>query len=151
VISLSLLAILAAVALLRLGGHSEQASLLAAAQKMMSDIRYAQELAITQRQSTRVVIETEANRYRLTWGDGQSIPAIMGTGPFEVDFGVPPFSGVTLSSTDFAAPLTFDLLGSPGEGGQLLESPKVVAAFNQGKIRLWISPYTGNLQIERNF
>ncbi|MFQ5754110.1 MAG: Tfp pilus assembly protein FimT/FimU [bacterium] len=55
--------------------------------KILSDVRYARELALTQGKGSRVHIDVLNNRYYLKWEDGSYIQNPIGGGNFVVQLG----------------------------------------------------------------
>lgn len=125
VIIIVLLAILAAVAIPRMGDVASTKAA-ATAEKIKSDIRYAQELAMTQNRSYRVYFNASpapASGYAVvndannngTWGEaGEFAPDPTGKGNLSVTLNSGDYAGVTASSS--VNPIEFNSLGRPTGG-----------------------------------
>ena len=119
------LAIIAAVAIPRLGDVTSMKSG-ATAGKLKSDIRYAQELAMTQNRRCRVYFNTSpapASGYAVVndangngnWGEaGEFAPDPTGKGDLTVTLNSGDYAGVTASSS--VNPIEFNSLGRPTGG-----------------------------------
>ena len=119
------LAIIAAVAIPRLGDVTSMKSG-ATAEKLKSDIRYAQELAMTQNRRYRVYFNTApapASGYAVVndangngnWGEaGEFAPDPSGKGDLTVTLNSGDYAGVTASSS--VNPIEFNSLGRPTGG-----------------------------------
>ena len=142
---ISIVGILAVVALLNFDSATIDVKLEAASKKIMSDIIYAQDLALSSGTSVQVIISVAENRYSIKWNGGSYVTNITGGGDFIVDLDHNDFSGVSISSTSLTSgTLTFNSLGVPSTGGSEMEAEKTVAVFNsQNTIK--ISPYTGRV------
>ena len=127
VIIIVLLAIIAAVAIPRMGDVTSMKAA-ATAEKLKSDIRYAQELAMTQNRSYRVYFNTApapAAGYAVVnnadgdgnWGEaGEFAPDPAGKGNLSVTLNSGDYAGVTASNTAGADPIEFNSLGRPAGG-----------------------------------
>lgn len=127
VIIIVVLAIIAAVAIPRLGDVASTKAA-ATAEKIKSDIRYAQELAMTQNRSYRVYFNgapAPASGYAVVnnadgdanWGEaGEFAPDPSGKGDLSITLNSGDYAGVTasLSSGSYIA---FNSLGRPTTGG----------------------------------
>lgn len=90
------------------------ASLGAAAYKIQSDIRYAQELAMTKGTRHQIRFFSSTNRYDVVTASGQPVAnPLTGDGSYVMDFNAGAFPGVQLSST---VTVEFDSLGRPNAG-----------------------------------
>lgn len=144
-----LIVILGILSSLAYNRMTEEASLRlsVAVRKLITDVRYAQQLAMTQGKRTRFYIDLTNNRYYLKWNDGTYVEDPLGGGDFIVNLGEGEFQKVEITATDFTQGyLEFDLWGSPYASGSLLNSQKVVAILNEG-VSIQITPYTGKLVI----
>jgi len=118
-----------------------------AVRKLVTDIRYAQQLAMTQGKRTRFYVDLANNRYYLRWNDGTYVKDPLKGNNLIVNLGEGEFQKVEITATDFTQGyLEFDLWGSPYDSGTLLNSQKVVAILNE-EVSIQITPYTGKLII----
>ncbi len=127
VVIIIVLAIIAAVAIPRLGDVTSMKSG-AAAEKIKSDIRYAQELAMTQNRSYRVYFNASpapASGYAVVndadgdgnWGEaGEFAPDPTGKGNLSVTLNSGDYAGVT-ASLSAGSYISFNSLGRPTTGG----------------------------------
>ncbi len=142
--------ILSAVAVVSYDSGSTAIKLDAASKKIVSDVYYAQDLAMNSGRPVKIVFNIAENNYCLKWGNDANIDNIMGGGNFIVDFDKPEFSGVQESSTNLPAlTLTFNTLGVPYTGGEeILAETKIISLGNQ--VSIYITPYTGKLRVQKN-
>ena len=118
----------------------------AAGRIVIADILFAQNDAVAQQRTRRVVFEPSLNRYRLTDIDGNLLTATWMPGQqYEQDFNADKrFTGVRIQNVDFNGGLIleYDELGTPSTGGSL----DLVAA---GKTyRVTVAPFTGRVTID---
>lgn len=126
IIIIVVLAIIAAVAIPRLGDVTSMKAA-ATSEKIKSDIRYAQELAMTQNRSYRVYFNTSPapspDGYAVVnnadgdanWGEaGEFAPDPSGKGNLSVTLNSGDYAGVTASSS--VNPIEFNSLGKPTGG-----------------------------------
>ncbi len=146
---ISIIGILAAAAYINFDSGTS-VRLEAATKKMMSDVAYAQELAMSNGNSVQVVVSTAENQYSLKWGDGSYVDNIMGGGNFVVDFDHSNYTGVTLNSTGLTGGiLTFNSIGIPLTGGSIIQTELIIAQLNsQNSIK--VTPYTGRVTVTEN-
>ena len=118
----------------------------ATSEKIKSDIRYAQELAMTQNRSYRVYFNTSpapASGYAVvnnangngTWGEaGEFAPDPSGKGNLSVTLNSGDYAGVTASSS--VNPIEFNSLGRPTGGATTI-------TVSPGSYTITISAETG--------
>ncbi len=127
-----------------------------AARKLASDIRFAQQMAITQQVKYGVAVNVPvANKYTVYKNDDPTVPARdpAGGNNFIVDFTTGQFQGVTLSSTlpvDGSARklVKFDSQGQPlGGGGSALAGPNntITLSYSGATAVVTIAPTTGRV------
>lgn len=118
------------------------------AEKVVSDVRYAQEMALTHRQEVKFVVEPDYNRYSLKWQDDSYLKTPIAEQDFVVDFATSEFKGVDLTSTGFSAGLlSFNARGQPMNNGTLLSTQTVLMRLNNNTT-IKIVPITGACYIE---
>jgi type II secretion system protein H len=112
------LAIMAAMVVPELTGRGDMAAM-AAARRLMADLEYAQNLAITSQTPVTVTFDLAGNFYRLTNANGQIEHPITHSSSFVVDFDTLAGSaGTRISAETFPGnALTFDVLGAPDNAG----------------------------------
>ena len=116
--------------------------------KIVSDVRYARELALTEGEETRVYFDQTNNRYYLKWDNGNYIQNPIGGGDFIVQLGEGEFSKVNITSSVFSAGwLDFDTKGTPSNAGVPFSDNQNLVSLNNAK-SITITANTGFLQIE---
>jgi prepilin-type N-terminal cleavage/methylation domain-containing protein len=116
--------------------------------KITNDVNYARELAATGSQGTRVHIDTENNRYYLTYADGSSIPNPIQGGDYAIQLGTGQFKDVQITGTAFSGGrLDFNKVGTPSNAGASFSGSLELVTLN-GKRRITIAANTGFLKIE---
>jgi prepilin-type N-terminal cleavage/methylation domain-containing protein len=122
----------------------------AAVRMTIADIVVAQNEAVAQQATRRVVFDQADNLYSLTDGNGNVIGATWmpnyaeGAGNYVINIGNDSrFEGVTLENPNFGgqAYLEFDALGSPVEGGS------VDLVYGSFRYRIAVAPFTGRISI----
>ena len=148
IVVIAVAAILSTIAIMKLNNNSLSVRMKAAAEKMMNDIQYAQELASTTANGVKVIIDPSNNRYLLKWSDDTPVENILGGGPFVVDFNSSNFAGVTIGGSQLDGnTLYFNSMGVPTSGGNELVNETKVVEIN-GQLIIYITPYTGKLRLE---
>jgi prepilin-type N-terminal cleavage/methylation domain-containing protein len=132
----------------------------AAARTLVSDLLYAQNLAITTR--TPVCISFGPSSYTIS-SAGSTVTDPVTAQPYVVYIGsggTGPLAGVSINSLTLGNPintvLAFDELGQPMAGGStttattpLTSSGSVVLKGQSNSITVWIEPGTGNLTVAK--
>ncbi|HHM23479.1 MAG TPA: type II secretion system protein GspH [Bacteroidetes bacterium] len=148
VVVIALMGIVSAIAVMHLRNNPLPVRVRAAAKKMVSDIQYAQDLAISTGRTVKVILDVERNRYFLKWGNDTFVENILGSGAFLIDFDDANFKGVTLTGTQLEGNiLEFNSLGVPVSGGEEIQHETRVAELN-AQVQIYITPYTGRLRIQ---
>ena len=137
-----ILAILAVVVIPQVTGTSSMKAQ-SAARLVMSDLEYAQDLAITSQSDITVTFDTSGNFYGVSNESGPlNHPITKKT--YVVDFDtVAGLNGVSLSNASFGAgsSVTFDSLGAPTPDGSVS-----VSAGDSG-YRVTVAPITGRVTV----
>jgi len=116
--------------------------------KIISDVRYARELALTEGEESRVYFDQTNNRYYLKWDDGNYVQNPIGGGDFIVQLGEGEFSQVSITSSVFSSGwLEFDTKGTPSNAGTSFSDSQNLVTLNNAK-SITITANTGFLQIE---
>jgi len=120
VIVLTILAILAAIAVPRFATAIQNNALDLAARKLAADLRTAQAHAIKTQQQQSVAFYTILNAYAFP---GMTDPDLSSKS-FSVALATPPYENVQLSAADFdgSTVLTFDRFGAPSAPGTVVLS-----------------------------
>jgi len=124
-----------------------------AARRLISDLRFAQEVAITKRIRHGIIFSS--NSYTVFENDDTADPARnpQGGGSFIVDFTSGDFSGVTISTTSPQTTLPglvvkFEPNGKPIDGSNALlttSSNQVTLNYNGSSKSITITPETGKV------
>ncbi len=116
--------------------------------KIVSDVRYARELALTEGEGTRVYFDQSNNKYYLKWENGNYIQNPVGGGNFIIQLGVGEFSQVSITGSGFSPGwLDFDTKGVPSKAGVPFSDDQLLVSVNNAK-SITITANTGFLQIE---
>ena len=144
-IVIAIIAILAVVVAVSTGSSK----LIGAANKLMFDIRYAQQLAISRQVSCGVSFDPANNNYFVYIGD----TSVKATDPHVggelfLDYDTDrEYKGISLVNTNFGDLVSFDYLGTPnfssGPGGQGI----ITVQDNSHTQTLAIEPQTGRVEV----
>lgn len=125
----------------------------AAARMVIADILIAQNEAIAQQATRKVIFDSGNNNYRLTDGANATIAAPWRVGNvaanYMVDFDTDQrFGGVRIENVNFggASELVFDALGAPLAGGQLELS--YVGGGENRRFRIQVGEFTGKVTVQ---
>ena len=128
--------------------NAGQLGVQAAARMIIADMHYAQNDAVAKQQPRFVEFDPDADTYKLTDADGNTIDLQwrIGAGQqYQVNFAQDNrFRGVEMESADFDGEpvLAFDMLGTPEAGG------KVVLKYNDQLYEIRVAPFTGRITVE---
>lgn len=128
-----------------------------AAKKLVSDIRYVQQLAVAEHTNTKIVFNTATETYTAQKYNGSSWVAIIDpftrgdlTENFTSD---PQFGGVNIFSTTLSSTtLRFTLRGVPQEGpdagpADITVERSVTFTFRGNTVSIFITPQTGRVRM----
>jgi len=121
-----------------------------ALQKIVTDVRYARELATTHGQGTHVYIDPLTNEYWFKWEDGNYIQNPAKGGDFVVQLGTGNFNGVQITASAFSGGpprLDFDTGGSPLNNTNTFSGTLSLVTLNSSK-QIVVYANTGFLKIE---
>ncbi|MFQ5863942.1 MAG: GspH/FimT family pseudopilin [bacterium] len=148
IVLITIIGILSFIAVAKLGDSNSKLQYKTVIQKIAADVRYAQQLAISEGKGTRVYIDQTNNRYYLKWSDGTYIQNLVGGGDFIVQLGVGDFSAVQITGTEFVnGRLDFSTSGVPSNAGAAFTGELNLVTLNNDK-KLQITANTGFLKIE---
>jgi len=100
-----------------------------AATRALSDVRYAQEVAITERRPVEFIIA--GNKYKVNYQDtGEPVTSPVTGEKLEVTFDTGDYIGVEITSTGVSGGLSFDIDGRPLAGGAPFTDEKSVMFLN---------------------
>lgn len=149
IIVVSVSSILAAAAIHRYTGNAKTVQAESAEKIILADLRYAHEMAMITGRTVEVVINPANNRYTIRYQDtGELLRRPRGTGNVMLQLGEGKFKGVTITQTHFTqGSLLFKPDGSPAQGGQNLQSKKLVLQTSMNK-KFYVMPGTGEIITE---
>ncbi|MFH1398049.1 MAG: GspH/FimT family pseudopilin [Candidatus Omnitrophota bacterium] len=143
-----IIGILAVLTLPRFGSFYE-IKLHGAVKKVISDIRYAQQLAISSHSDYRV--NFSGNSYNVRWvTDGAYAISPFTRGNLAIDFNTDQqYKGITISNPSFAGTtdLRFNWQGNPlgGTGGDLITPGQVTFSYQGNSLTIYVEPGTGKV------
>lgn len=147
-ITLAILAILSYAAVTELTTSSSMVKEKSLAQKIISDVRYAQEMALSYRKEVKFNISIENDSYSLKWLDDSYLKTPIGEQDFIFTVNNSEFSGMNFTDSGFSAGmLSFDSNGKPKNNGSLLTAATTLVTLNNS-ISIKIVPGTGSCFIQ---
>jgi len=144
VVTIVVVSILTGVVSVSVESVNEDTRLSNAATRALSDLRYAQEMAMTHRRPVNVRINPGGNHYAAFWGDtGTALPSPVGGDDLSVSFGSGEYNGVSITS-GISGTLSFTGSGEPLINGSRIPDTNGRSAmlFNS---RVYISVYRSGL------
>ena len=143
----AIIGILSLFSVAQFDGRTSQLTYDSTVLRVLSDIRYARDLAMTGGQGTRFVIDQEHNRYYIQWADGTDVRNPVGGGDFIIQFGQEELHGVAITATGLSnGRLDFTRSGAPRNGGNTFAGNLHVLTLNAKK-RVTIRANTGFLSV----
>ena len=119
---------------------NENSRLANASSRALADIRYAQELAISQQRTVDVIVTTSANKYEVKWHDTGAPVTIPQNGQnLTVLFNQGDYQGVTMTSSGLGGTLSFNKVGAPTIGGASFNNGRSVMLLNN---KYYVSVYS---------
>lgn len=128
----------------------------AGARMIIADLLFAQNEAMAQQSTRRVVFDTDNNSYRVEKYDSGASAWVLEYNPsasggenqqnYEIDFEEDGrFSGIEIVTADFGGSDTvaFDDLGNPSSGGS------IELRFEDHRFEITVAPFTGRVTVER--
>ena len=128
----------------------------AGARIIISDLLFAQNEAMAQQSTRRIVFDPDNNSYRVEKYDSASTAWVLEFNPskgagnnqqnYEVDFEKDSrFKGIQIVSAEFNGDSTieFDDLGNPSSGGT------IELRFDEHRYEIKVAPFTGRVTVER--
>lgn len=147
-ISLAILGILSAIAVvhLRHDGGARQAE--SALEQIEQDLIFAKEWAKTSGREAYFVIDATNNRYKVVDNQGELLEDARRGRVCEMMIGVDKFRGLRITSSDFAgSALWFDRTGAMRQGNGVITGKRTVIVLND-RYRVMIMPGTGDIETE---
>lgn len=117
-----------------------------AARTLVSDLYAAQNTAVAEQATRKVIFNVGGNSYRLTDNTDTTLPAAWLGGQYQVAFGPSSSYGqVTIASVDFGGntEVSFDELGTPSSGGTI----ELLAGTQ--RYRITVTAFTGRVTVEQ--
>lgn len=125
--------------------------LVGAANKLMFDLRYAQQLAISRQVRCGVSFNPSGNSYFVYIGDTGTLATDPHTGSnLSIDFDTDSdYDGISLSSTNFGNQVSFDAAGAPYNSTPVLLSSQGIITLQQGSSSqtVTIEANTGEIKV----
>ncbi len=148
IILIVVIGILSYLGMANLSNSNESIKESSLAKKVLADVRYAQEMAMSHGQLVKFIVETGQNRYSLKWADNSYLQTPMAEEDFIVDVDDGYFVGVSISSTGFTnGTLKFDAQGTPLNDLATLGVETTLMQLN-GSTTLRVIPGTGRCYIQ---
>ena len=127
-------------------------NLAAASNRLLSDLRYAQQLAIDSHESCGISFDRSDESYFVYKGDVSTVALDPYTKkPLVVDYDTDSlYAGVNLANTNFGDDISFDYLGVPydSDGNALTSQGQIVLRVNPFRNRVRVRQGTGMTWIE---
>lgn len=148
ILTVVILGILSIIAIARISGSTEDIKEKAFAKKVISDIHYAQEMALSNRKSVRFIVDPSQNRYSIQWTSGGYLQTPMALEDFIVDLNSGYYTGVSITSTEFTnGIIEFNTEAQPIDNGTPLTNNMTVLEINNSTT-IEIFPVTGRCYIQ---
>lgn len=148
ILTVVLISILSYIAIAKISGSSEAIKEKTFAKKVINDIRYAQEMALSNRKSVRFIVDPTQNLYSLQWSQGGYLQTPMALEDFIVDVDNGYYTSVSITSTEFTnGIIEFNAEAQPIDNGLPLAVEKTVLVIN-GSVTIKIVPGTGRCDIQ---
>ena len=148
IVLIASLGILSYMAVSRFAGSSDAVKEATFVRRVISDVRYAQEMALNYRQTVQVVVEPDQNRYYLKWSGGSYLQTPVAFDDFIVDTDDGHYAGVAISSTGFSGGvLEFNSAAMPLNNGSALAGETSLMVLNNN-VNIKISPGSGRCYVE---
>lgn len=123
-----------------------------AMKKVIADIRYAQQLAISRHESYNIIFNTADETYEVRRvSDSSYASNPFSRGSFIVNFtSDPQYNGIKIDSTSFGGTLQFDWQGIPrnGAGTALGAEESIVFSYQSNIMNIYITPNTGRARMQ---
>ena len=133
-IELVMVIVIIAVLAVAVSFSSGSIKVVGAANKLMFDLRYAQQLAISQQVRCGVSFNPSGNSYFVYIGDTGTLATDPHTGSnLSIDFDTDSdYDGISLSSTNFGDQVSFNAAGAPYNSTPALLSSQGIITLQQG-------------------
>jgi Tfp pilus assembly protein FimT len=143
VIGFTILAILSYLAIAEFTNSTSAVKESSLAQKIVTDVRYAQEMALNYRQEVKFLVEPDYNQYSLKWQNDTYLTTPIAEQNFIFNINTSKFNGMNITSTGFSnGLLTFNSKGQPLDNGALITMEKTLVLLNNS-VSIKIVPSTG--------
>lgn len=142
IITMVIIAILSVIAVPQIYNHYVSNKILAAANIILADIRFAQSLAITEHDSTWVVFDDAQHKYGLYYGPTMNDSPVLNTSgdPFIQQLDQGHFKNVIISSLNIGndKSISFDWSGNTSDSGTIIlnNSVTVHVELNTGMVKI---------------
>lgn len=125
-----------------------------AVKKVVSDIRYVQQLAISRHETYKIIFDTGLDKYEVRRvSDNSFAKDPFSRTDFVVNFNTDPqYKGINLSSAAFGgtAILQFDWQGIPqnGSGTNLSSDGQARLEYHNNSLTIYVTPQTGRARVQ---
>jgi len=138
IVVIAVLAILTGTATVSVDNVNDNTRLTNAAYRALSDVRYAQELAMTHKRPVNFIVSVGGNSYQVRWADtGALVTNAVDKEELTVQFNAGEYKGVTINN-GLSSTLSFDTTGLPRIGGSSFGGSQLVMYLNS---RVYVSIY----------
>jgi prepilin-type N-terminal cleavage/methylation domain-containing protein len=137
VVVMVMVGIVSYFAVAKIVGNDTEIKTTTALDKIAADVRFAQQLAVSESREVRVYIDQSNNKYYLKYSDDSYVSELIGGGNFVVQFGSGEFKGVQIASTGFSGGrLDFDSRGDPSNNGTSFTGEKTLVTIGSKSLKV---------------
>ncbi len=138
IVVMAILAILTGTVTVSVDNVNDNTRLTNAAYRALSDVRYAQELAMTHKRPVNFIVSTGGNSYQVRWADtGNLVTNAVDKEELSIQFNAGEYVGVTINN-GLPSTLSFDTTGLPRIGGSTFGGSQLVMYLNA---RVYVTIY----------
>lgn len=132
IVVITVVSILAGAVSVSMNDMNETARISNAAMKVLADVRYAQELAMSTSREVNVIVNSASETYDVQWQDtGANVPdPLNNSGTLSVEFGSGDYSQIDIVSSNIGSRLSFDSFGEPRIDGSRFNSVRSIVLLN---------------------
>ncbi len=143
-----LISVLSYIAMAKISGTSDDIKEKTFAKKVINDIHYAQEMALSNRKAVKFIVDPSQNLYSIQWSGGGYLQTPVALENFIVNVNNGYYGGVSITSTDFTnGIIEFNADAQPIDNGTPLSVEKTVLEINSG-VSIVVIPGTGRCYIQ---
>lgn len=135
IVAITFLAVLTGVVTVNLEDINTNTQIHNAATRALSDVRYAQEMAMTHKRRVDVFVNESTDKYEIKWNDtGMHIPSAIDGNDLIVQFGEGEYSEVDIISSGLGGVLSFNGEGRPAIDGSDFDSDEKSVMYLNSRI-----------------